>query len=58
MELTISQRKFSADGAIEGKGIIAQLTNRHGISYSVQFPSSSTPTGKTSEIRFKIILFR
>ena len=32
MELTISQRKFSADGATEGKGIMAQLTNRRDFS--------------------------
>lgn len=54
MELTISQRKFSADGATKGKEMMVQLSdclNRRDFFYPVQFSSFPTPTRKAREIR-------
>lgn len=54
MELTISQRKFSADGATKGKEMMVQLSdciNRRDFFYPVQFSSFLIPTRKAREIR-------
>ena len=54
MELTISQKTFSADRATKGKNAgTKERVNRRDFSSPVQYFSFLTPTRMTSEIRLK-----